>query len=306
VQAVAFAFTGGDDDPAPPPVQPPASAPASRPGWLTELATAYAPQLMLSGSEHYGPIDPARYLASARLRWLRPKVDPLVLKGPRLLAAIGADCGDRCAAFGAYGVDQLTRPFRSGRNRPQNLQRDQGFYLDGSSLMKPGQLVPNPHVPLFYEGDASRITYWAFFAFAQRVRVKGAARGREGDWEAVTVTFERGQPSEVRLDRRGPTRVVAWETMKLAGGTHPKLYVTARSHELATRARSLGQRGARPCASPGRGCVRRVRDPGLVWRPSLAKLEDQPWYGFGGAWGEPGKGSRTTGDLGPSRYRARP
>jgi hypothetical protein len=43
------------------------------------------------------------------------------------------------------------------------------------------------------------------------------------------------------------------------------------------------------------------------WR-TWEKLVDaaaQPWYGFGGAWGDVGGMSGTTGPLGPSRYKTR-
>ncbi len=304
-QGAVFAFAAGGD-PKPSGPKPPKEDPVAK------LARTHAPQFALHRKEHFGPMDPQRYLATARLRWRRPGPDPTVRRGARVESAIGAACTQRCAAFGPYRPDQLTRPFRSGAHRPLQLVRGEGFYIDASDLMHTGELVTAPQVPVFYEGNETQITYWAFFAFTQPFGVKRSPAGREGDWEAMTLRFgAKKQPTELLLDRPGASRSVAWDSLEHAGTTHPVIYVTARSHELATKA-SRGQRSTKVCAGTGkrRRCVRRVRGDRLLWQPwtteLMRKLSEQPWYGFGGAWGETGKNSRSTGELGPSSFRPAP
>jgi hypothetical protein len=47
---------------------------------------------------------------------------------------------------------------------------------------------------------------------------------------------------------------------------------------------------------------------GALWYGGhfLASVTQQRWYGFGGAWGEVGDYSFTTGPLGPSPYKPPP
>jgi hypothetical protein len=42
-----------------------------------------------------------------------------------------------------------------------------------------------------------------------------------------------------------------------------------------------------------------------VWRTweSLVEATNEPWYGFGGAWGDVRGGAAPSGPLGPSRYK---
>ena len=53
-------------------------------------------------------------------------------------------------------------------------------------------------------------------------------------------------------------------------------------------------------------CADDKRNAGVAWQTwtvSITNAEFQPWYGFGGAWGEARKYKDGTGPLGPSTYK---
>jgi hypothetical protein len=109
----------------------------------------------------------------------------------------------------------------------------------------------------------------------------------EGDWERADVTL-RGdageyEPVSLRLSSEGSHVTVPWEelaTDDTGGGAHPVVRSARGTHALA--------RGAE-CDS----CVEWA-----TWERVLTARR-QHWYGFGGAWGEVGESSATTGPLGP-------
>jgi len=75
-----------------------------------------------------------------------------------------------------------------------------------------------------------------------------------------------------------------WSDTRRAGGTHPVVASARSTHAMAV---------ASPSGEPCAGCL------ALRSWESLAAAPEQPWYGFGGAWGEPGSTDATTGPLGP-------
>jgi hypothetical protein len=139
----------------------------------------------------------------------------------------------------------------------------------------------------------------------------------EGDWERVDVLLQgagrRWKPVAVRLfDPDGSSREVPWGKLRrraaihsTEGGerTHPVLFAALGTHTLYARPDTrvnrevdLAERVAHTrdvTHPPCRACPRwETRLPGF-------SLESQYWYGFGGAWGERGPTSLTTGPLGP-------
>ncbi len=55
------------------------------------------------------------------------------------------------------------------------------------------------------------------------------------------------------------------------------------------------------------GCSHDFRDRGRrwdAWEPGLMRpAREEPWFGFGGAWGAAGELPDTTGPLGPSPWK---
>jgi hypothetical protein len=183
-------------------------------------------------------------------------------------------------------ADELTRPHDPGL-RVEGLTPGEGFYLDLEDWARRGQPRGAP-VPAYYErqdeGDSlERLTYWLLFPMSGRA-ARGAAH--EGDWERVDVLLERHEegrftPQAVRLHSGRGTRDLAWSELSLSEGRHPVLAAARASHALSPVDGDCGR------------CERWT-----TWS-ELADVRAQPWYGFGGAWGEPGARSATTGPLGP-------
>ena len=222
-------------------------------------------------------------------------------------AKLGTPCpyrGDR-----RFDADQLTRPHER-RDRVEGLRLTEGFYLDLTDRARPGQPPRSSRgaeqiaVPAYVErleqdvaGEPGlRVTYWLLYGMNQPLDPRGdpiAARTHEGDWERVDVLLHAGggddewTPFAVRLlDDDGNHRDIPWASIErtAADATHPLLTAARGDHTLSPAPRDTSS-----CTL----CPR-----WLTWT-DLAPVRRQPWYGFGGAWGEPGDTSDTTGPLGP-------
>jgi hypothetical protein len=117
----------------------------------------------------------------------------------------------------------------------------------------------------------------------------------EGDWERITVYLdeadpERSPPASVAFYRHSTNTFRKWGSVAKEAGTHPVAYSAIGSHASLP--------------TPGFGHLD-VGDPdGPQWRTwdDLAPIFDQPWYGFGGAWGRVGRVRDSTGPLGPGPH----
>jgi hypothetical protein len=205
-------------------------------------------------------------------------------------------------------ANQLTRPYDAG-DRVTGLRPGEGFFIDLVDAARSGpgdspEIVP-AGVPAYVErrteeiDDERRLSlrYWLLYGMS----APGAAEQRkgekahEGDWEWVEIVLDRGdgkneyEPVAIRLPSARGQREVRWADLQLsadagrAAATHPLLAAARGSHLLTPSRR-------------GRSCPDCPR-----WRTwvALANARDQSWYGFGGAWGELGTSSATTGPLGP-------
>jgi hypothetical protein len=117
----------------------------------------------------------------------------------------------------------------------------------------------------------------------------------EGDWERITVYLdqadpERAPPASVVFYRHSTNTFRKWNSVAKKAKTHPVCYSAIGSHASLP--------------TPGFGHLD-VGDPdGPQWRTweDLAPIVEQPWYGFGGAWGRVGKVRDSTGPLGPGPH----
>jgi hypothetical protein len=117
----------------------------------------------------------------------------------------------------------------------------------------------------------------------------------EGDWERITVYLDQADlegapPASVGFYRHSTNTFKKWQGVEKQDGTHPVAYSAIGSHASLP--------------TPGFGFID-VGDPdGPRWRTweDLAGIADQPWYGFGGAWGRVGKVRDSTGPLGPGAH----
>lgn len=191
-------------------------------------------------------------------------------------------------------ADQLTRPHDPGA-RIDGTRPGQGYYMDlvdearGGPVASGGDLAEPVYAERIDEGDGSvRLTYWLLFGMHG---TPGEPDAHEGDWERIDVLLDeedddRLAPRAVQLPHDGGARDSAWRATRRIDGTHPVIRMATATHQ--------------PTAAPaGESCGSCLRWP--AWE-SLANAREELWYGFGGAWGEPGDGDGTTGPLGPHRF----
>jgi hypothetical protein len=139
----------------------------------------------------------------------------------------------------------------------------------------------------------------------------------QGDWEGVTFAFNGETPTTVSLHQHGNATPVAFAQLELRG-TRPVLYSGLGSHATVASPGTAGQETVATTAN------------GKLWAPEGNRIRDakqEPWFGFGGAWGErrfPQLGrfdagirhgvrsvtgfdvwEESTGPLGPSTYEER-
>jgi hypothetical protein len=120
----------------------------------------------------------------------------------------------------------------------------------------------------------------------------------EGDWERVTVYLDEAKPEgapphSVTFYRHSTNTFKAWKDVEKEG-----------DHLVAYSA--IGSHASLP--TPGFGFID-VGDPdGPRWHTwkELAAAVEQPWYGFGGAWGALGRVREATGPLGPGAHWKHP
>ncbi|MDP1848552.1 MAG: hypothetical protein Q8K79_12235 [Solirubrobacteraceae bacterium] len=249
--------------------------------------------------------------------------------------------GARCGEGDEYTTADVTRPFsrRTFSDRADLVGRE-GFYLDlddaaRTPRMRTGtqgrQRVLKP-VPVYFErhdelGDDGitnvRITYWFFYPHSTptgQADATGLKLGHEGDWERISVLTRRVDdaswlPLSVRFHEHSTSVDVPWaRARKVADETgvvsHPRAYVAKGSHATYSHPGRFAQilsRGGREILAvrdDARACV--SCPLWYTWRSGmLVDAEQQPWYGFGGAWGVVGSASDFTGPLGPSIGKTR-
>jgi len=203
-----------------------------------------------------------------------------------------------------YWASQRTRPFDT-EDRPEGLAVGEGHYLDLMDYARRGPVAAGEstldEVPAYVErrqdevdGESGlRLTYWLFYGMnepRQGGRVVEPLT-HEGDWERADVLLREGdgedeyEPVALDLYDGDRRRRVPWERVAVTAGpdgrTQPLLLAELGSHTLS---------------APRRACAecRRWRT-----RAALADARKRLWFGFGGAWGELGPTSETSGPLGP-------
>jgi hypothetical protein len=277
--------------------------------------------------------DRAR-LGSAAAR----RFSPASLGHPPLYEHPAAD--GRCHESHAAGFSSTdhTRPYDT-KGRPAGLDPTEGFALDlakdkrGGQKRLEGQAQPQTlfvGVPVYFERQpemsggrrAERITYWFFYGLSQPPgpRAFTSRVVHEGDWERVSVLLRAGAgadkyiPMSVRFHFHDGFRDVPWYATRRVGAggpeqaTHPVVFSAVGSHASYPRAGRYENvfifKGRRRFAvfDEAIGCPRCPQ--WQTWK-LLLDARQQPWYGYGGSWGQVGGMAGTTGPLGPSPYKTK-
>lgn len=221
-----------------------------------------------------------------------------------------------------------SRPHDSGDDR---LREGEGFFLEllfnwlfgEADIEYEGRQAVLGDLPVYFETDHAGtgdrrtvlITYWMLFGVEEPLS-KASPPNHEGDWERVAVLLhdlgdERYEPLEVRYYQRGRRLVVPWEEIDAATGgpgrpsaSHPVVYLGVADHtpypRPVNRMRAVMFDG-RPVPVRERAGACAECPTWLTWQ-HLVPAESEPWYGYGGAWGNIGLSEATTGPAGPSPY----
>lgn len=225
-----------------------------------------------------------------------------------------------------FFANQQTRLYEK-RDRVEGLRLTEGYYLDLLDRARTGQR-PRPGsggsgdeitAPALVERHAQevdgepglRLTYWLLHGMNEPLDSQGkpiAQRTHEGDWERVEVLLQEGgdddewAPVAVRLlDADGRRRDVPWSAVKRTAAGSPSATGSSQAGSAGTAtnpvlAAARGDHALSPVPRRGGDCAACPQWP--TWS-SLLPARKQPWYGFGGSWGEVGKSSETTGPHGP-------
>lgn len=303
----------------------PASLPAQ--AAVPAVVERHAPLVWLHSSERFWPMTASSFVERSSLAWSRRSgcADTRVAgRGEVRAGKLGA----RASAYGgpyresvtsarpASGPDLcLPGPFSRAAHeytRPRTRNAE-GFYLDLANPERRGAAPRCPpaepscevyrQAPVYYQHSPNRyITYWYFFGYSTPIR-EGIA-GHEGDWERVSIRLDASnQPTEVAYWQHSgdPTtangRSLRWSELVEGGAVRkgrPVVFVAKGTHASYPKEcrRFLGVKL----------CVSDRRNAGWLWTTSehLRDATVQPWYGFGGAWGDVSAlDERFTGPAGP-------
>jgi hypothetical protein len=271
-----------------------------------ELAVRYAPSLFLHPEDKLPPANPLLFIDACELRYEGGFDDPVIVfesevEPERLGQAAGSTAypGRTLELGRSVYAWEFTRPFSKGDIR-ERLDEASGFALKRKADV---QKTPLDQAPMFYEWrDDKTLIYWFFMsgsALPQNIfeTLRHWSRGQEstvpeteyvlglpswkdevhqGDWEGATFTFrDDANVDTITLHQHGEPALVCYADLASPGG-HVELFCALDSHA------TLGS------ADDSSGEVAR-RDEAHCWRPARENILDvtaQPWYGFGGAWGQ--------------------
>jgi hypothetical protein len=274
-----------------------------------EVVLRYAPLVRLHPDEQAFPGGPIRdFVAKSTLSWWHEyncgSCRDLVAGAGRVDARRLGRRSDSPYRWHAYSTDrwfaatQYTRPLGTESDR-LGLSTLEGFYLDlpNTAVARGGQPDLTQDA-VFWEYVPGRfVTFWFFYPYNDGV----LGFNHEGDWEHVAVRLDAsGQALGVAFFRHGSscTSIRPWRDV-LKSGSHPIVFSAKGTHGSYESAGRFSTSCATWLATYD------YTGYGKAWRTwtALAPASGQPWYGFGGAWGEVGYFADTTGPLGPSRFK---
>jgi cysteine-rich repeat protein len=292
----------------------------------------YAPIVRLHPDEQYLPDDPGRFIDCSRIEWRhaspicgrlvgdyrKPKSWPTAKLSPDLLSRgrfSHRSAGTR-SPRNAFSCGHIGRRVRSGNQpRPnvigpplppscvapgdpssEGLNGD-GFFL---KLASDSCRIGNAPWPMFYDDRRNTdqsIVYWFFYDYNSFPYGPGYDE-HEGDWENITVHLDaNGRLDKVAYFCHGSAKIRAVGDF-LSEGTHPKAFSSLGGHASYPDGRDVEDCPFSVVGLPGPDVI----GLGAQWQPlSLRDITKEPWYWYGGAWGDYGSAglARTGGPTGP-------
>lgn len=270
----------------------------------------FAPLVYIHSEEEYGPMNPMEFIRNSELRYrTRAGKTQTVGRGNR-------NPKELAKRLGIWGIPYVregkattanTRPRGSGNWYDTTRRWSRNWYIAYRGNAR-GNLSRTGHGPIsspvYYDYDSKEqsITYWFFYARSvpNLNNIPDEQGAHQGDWERAVVylhcTSKGIDLKSVKLHQHnGPPH----EAQVAFSGDHPVVYSARGSH--ATYGQTSAALAAQGEELPDRDRTDLGR-PWYTWE-ALRPVRAQPWYGFGGAWGDIGNLVGTTGPQGPSSYK---
>lgn len=280
----------------------------------------FAPLLKLDDDESHFPMSAGIYTSQSSLYWNHVDCTPKLIASQfnsldiwRLGVNNGSPYTENMYVEGSctrynkklkFKATDLTRPYMDlcGEADPGELcksdalrHKAEGFYIDPSdSLKSPNEF--DPTAPAYYEFHSGEyIAYWFFYPLS--VPAAGWFQAsHDGDWEHIVVMLNSDNtPRSVKYYYHHAVTEKNWDEIEKID-SHPVVWVGEESHASYW---SVDCNVAYPDFPFVTLDV--CSDSGYQWETwqNLDEVTSQPWYGFGGAWGEIGTNGDTTAPLGP-------
>jgi hypothetical protein len=276
----------------------------------------YAPEIRLHPDEQYWPARViAHFLRNAELKWSYTRSYEVTipnagfgeLEPRRLGAASGPQAYARRGCSGArwFKAWELTRPYESGRHGC--LGGQEGFVLNLRDSARPGEPTNLANVPVYYQFVSGRYIQYFFF-YANDDAEPGNLFDHEGDWERIAIDLDtNNQPIRVAYYTHGcEPDIHDWHLVPRVDNTgtptgtatHPLVWAAKGSHGSWYE---VGDGSRDHCNSYREVGDDQLSNNGRRWRTwtHMVNANQAPWYGFGGAWGQRGSFSTSTGPLAP-------
>lgn len=293
----------------------PISAPAEV---VVDPIDVFAPSIKFHPDEKYFGGDPNDFLAVSKLRWLQKRQKCPQQGSP---AAVVAKAGavnplwlaGEGGVYKALGMSEECDARRVLGHSPPSLagnvdENGYGFVLDAPKSVRPG----NTTSPLYAEyvdppGKNPYILYWLWYPHNEwrgvcvgppplrlvGVCVNAVREVHEGDWEHVVV---RVNPDTLKAETVAFYRHYCVADEHAFGSldgdptepTHFVVYAARGGHASFAH----GKKRPQGSCSVSYDRTGLFNDSGKVWRPwengPIRDATKQPWYGFGGHWGNNG------------------
>jgi hypothetical protein len=263
-------------------------------------ATKFAPMVWLAKRERNGPMSAHTFIDYSELRWAHdtgcgdhsidgtPSESAMGNGGYYEWDAAGQVAWPPCHHQGnRFYSNENTRPMAD-----DGPPGEEGFFLDLDHSMHKGGGTGSP---VYVQRYPRAVMYWFLYGYNN-----GPVRfNHEGDWERIAVRLgKKGKPYKVVYWRHGEPCSVRWKHVRKYNG-HPVVFSAKGTHA------SYARKGPHRIHHPGPDVFYDYTSKGKRWKTwqNLDRLSKQPWYGYGGGWGEVGELKDTTGPMGPAPFR---
>ena len=301
--------SAGDDGPAghelaaPPVCRAGSAEPDCLPAWVK-----YAPEVRLAQGEKYFPMDQAMFIRNSTLRWAHDsgcEHEELARSGTVSAAKLGSggyEAHERGRLRGEkkprWRSDEATRPYQKSKDNPEGPE---GFYLDLDNDARTGVKPSGGVGPTVYYNYVPNdyVTYWFMYGYDDKGGGLPALLGHEGEWERIVVRLTSGDiPIVVSYYQHNcPGEEHPWSELVsedwLTSGQHPIVYASRGGHASYPEKTRIAKLGG-SCRSQSSGLAEHqgggdeATGGGPTWETwrKLRAIDSQPWYGYGGGWGE--------------------